>query len=214
MTVRLRTLVASIGLIATLTVFVSIPCGYFYVEYANKANELAYKSELAAARVAKYVYLHRTLWQYQAPRIAELVELSQEDGNNFALDVHDEADKVVVSMGPALPAPVLVRSHPVVISGDVIGRVETKSSLRPLLSETSFAALLGAVFGIGIYFAVRVFPLTVLDRTLGALETANATIRDGSKQLQVQNERFDAALTHMSQGLVMFDSSARLVVFN
>jgi len=54
----------------------------------------------------------------------------------------------------------------------------------------------------------------VLDRTLGELEAANATIRDRSKQLAVQNERFDAALTHMSQGLVMFDSSARLVVCN
>jgi len=215
-TIRLRTLVATIGLIVTLSISVLIPCGYFYVEYANKANELRYKSELAAARVAKYVYLHRTLWQYQAPRIAELIELSEEDGANLALSVRDEANKAVASAsaGQALLAPVMVRSHPIVISGTAIGRVEAVSSLRPLLWGTSLAALLSAVFGIGIYFAVRVFPVKVLDRTLGALVTANATIQDRSKQLQVQNERFDAALTHMSQGLVMFDASAHLIVFN
>ncbi|MBI2713997.1 MAG: EAL domain-containing protein [Rhizobiales bacterium] len=212
--VRLRTLVATIGLMVTLTIFVSIPCGYFYLQFADRSHHLDHQSEQAAARVAKYVYLHRTLWQYQAPRIAELIELTETDGKNYALTVRDETGAAVASAGPALLAPVIVRSHPIVISGAVIGRAEAMSSLRPLLWQTGFAALLSAVFGIGIYFAVRVFPLTVLDRTLGALETANATIRDRSKQLQVQNERFDAALTHMSQGLVMFDSSARLVVCN
>ena len=213
-TIRLRTLVATIGLIVTLATFVSIPCGYFYVQYANTSHELTYKSELTAARVAKYVYLHRTLWQYQAPRIAEQIALTEEDGGNYALSVRDEADKAVASAGPALPAPVLVRSHPIVISGTVVGRVEAMSSLRPLLWETSIAGLASAIFGIGIYFAVRVFPLTVLDRTMGALEVAKETIEQRNKQLNVQNERFDAALTNMSQGLCMFGADARLVIFN
>src|SRR5665647_436999 len=121
---RLRTLVATIGLIVTLTVFVSIPCGYFYVEYTNTSHELEYKSNLAAARVAKYVYLHQSLWQYQAPRIAELIDLDEADGNNFALSVRDGANSAVAAAGPALRAPVMVRNSPIVISGSVIGRVE------------------------------------------------------------------------------------------
>jgi diguanylate cyclase (GGDEF)-like protein/PAS domain S-box-containing protein len=49
--------------------------------------------------------------------------------------------------------------------------------------------------------------LRVLDQTLGELH-------DVQRSLAVQNERLDAALNNMSQGLVMFDSSARLVVCN
>lgn len=210
----LRTLVAAIGLVVTLTIFVLVPCGYFYVEYANSSHELSYKSELAAARVAKYVYLHQNLWQYQAPRIAELIELGDADVQNYALTVRDEAGAVVASAGPALRTPVMVRNHPIAISGTVIGRVEAASSLRPLLWETGVAVLISAILGIGIYFAVRVFPLKVLDRTLGTLEAAKATIEERKKQLLVQNERLDAALTNMSQGLCVFDANGKLVLFN
>jgi diguanylate cyclase (GGDEF)-like protein/PAS domain S-box-containing protein len=213
-TFRLRTLVATIGLIVTLTVFVSIPCGYFYVEYSSRSDELAYESELVAARVAKYVYLHQNLWQYQAPRIAELIELGDAEGRNFALNVRDDTGSSVASAGPALLAPVMVRSSPMVISGTTIGRIDAMSSLRPLLWETVIAALLSAVVGIGVYFAVRVFPLKVLDHTVGELEAAKTTIQDNNEQLQVQNERFDAALTNMSQGLLMFDANGKIVIFN
>jgi diguanylate cyclase (GGDEF)-like protein/PAS domain S-box-containing protein len=46
-----------------------------------------------------------------------------------------------------------------------------------------------------------------LDRTLGALNVAN-------EQLSTQNVRFDAALSNMSQALLMFDSSGRLMISN
>jgi diguanylate cyclase (GGDEF)-like protein len=46
-----------------------------------------------------------------------------------------------------------------------------------------------------------------LDQTLGALNAAN-------EQLQLQNERFEAALSNMAQGLVMFDGDRRLLVVN
>ena len=66
---------------------------------------------------------------------------------------------------------------------------------------------MSALIGFAAYFALRIFPLRVLDRTLGELH-------DTQRSLAVQNERLDAALNNMSQGLVMFDSSARLVVCN
>ena len=212
--VRLRTLVASIGLIVTLGVFLTVPCGYFYLQYKNTSHELTYKSELAASRVAKYVYLHQTLWQYQAIRLAEMIELTEADGDNYAISVHNEAGAVIASAGPALPAPTMVRSYPIRISGTVIGRIDASRSLRPLLWETIVTVLFSAIFAIGVYFAVRVFPLRVLDRTVGALEDAKETIDHRNKQLHVQNERFDAALTNMSQGLCMFDANGKLVIFN
>lgn len=159
--IRLRTLVATIGMVVTLTIFVAIPCGYFFVEYRNLAHEMEYKSKLTAARVAKYVYMHQSLWQYQAPRIAELIELDEAAARNFSLNVRDDTGAVIADAGSALAAPVMTRANPIVVSGSVIGRVEGLSSLRPLLLETGLAALLSAIFGIGVYFAVRVIPLKV-----------------------------------------------------
>ena len=211
---RLRTLVGTIGMVVTLTFFVAIPCGYFYVAYTDLSHEVDYKSKLAAARVAKYVYMHQSLWQYQAPRIAELIELDAADGKNFSLSVRDDTGAVVAGAGPALAEPVMIRGNPIVVSGSVIGRVEGSSSLHSLLRETGFAALLSAIFGIGVYFAVRVFPLKVLDNTVGALEAAKETIESRNAQLNLQNERFDSALTSMSQGLCMFDAHEKLILSN
>ena len=121
--------------------------------------------------------------------------------------MRDLAEKLVVRSGPRLMDPLLVRSAPIVVTDVSVGRVDSISSLRPLLEGTGFVTLFSALLGFTVYFAVRIFPLRVLDRTLGAL-------RDSQHRLALQNERFDAALTNMSQGLCMFDADARLVIFN
>ena len=66
-----------------------------------------------------------------------------------------------------------------------------------------WSLFVSSLIGFGAYFALRIFPLRVLDRTLGDLH-------ETQRSLAVQNERLDAALNNMSQGLVMFDSTARL----
>ena len=88
-----------------------------------------------------------------------------------------------------------------------MGVFVVEESLRKTLYETGLVAFVCSLIGFGAYFALRTFPLRVLDRTLGALH-------DTQRSLAAQNNAFDAALTHMSQGLVMFDSSAHLVVCN
>ena len=173
----------------------------------NSSHELHFKAHLTAERLAKYIYRYRTLWQYQAPRLAELIDMGPDNNGNFAQEVRDLAEKLVVRSGPRLMDPLLVRSAPIVVADVSVGRVDSISSLRPLLEGTGFVTLFSALLGFTVYFAVRIFPLRVLDRTLGAL-------RDSQHRLALQNERFDAALTNMSQGLCMFDADARLVIFN
>ena len=70
---RLRTLVSAIGLCVALTVTLAIPAGFLLVGYSNKAATLAFKAKLNADRLAKYIYVHSALWQYQRVRLAELI---------------------------------------------------------------------------------------------------------------------------------------------
>jgi diguanylate cyclase (GGDEF)-like protein/PAS domain S-box-containing protein len=56
------------------------------------------------------------------------------------------------------------------------------------------------LLGFGAFLAVRTFPLKVIDQTLGALANTNS--------------QFDAAISNMSQGLLLFDADQRVVVVN
>ena len=51
-----------------------------------------------------------------------------------------------------------------------------------------------------MFFALRVLPLRVIDKTLGALAS--------------QTVRFETSLDNMSQGLCMFDADRKLLVSN
>ncbi len=58
----------------------------------------------------------------------------------------------------------------------------------------------GCLLGFGLFLAVRALPLRLLDQTLGTLANTNS--------------QFDAALNHMSQGLLLFESNMRIAVVN
>jgi len=196
----LRGLVNAVGLSVAIATAISIPAGYFAIGYTNIASVLDFKAELTAGDLAKHIYTHNTMWQYQRLRLSELI--GQNEGANK--DVHtrllDAADRVLIEQGDDVAAPALVRSTPVVVAEETVGRVEVETSLRELLRGTAVAAAFSFLLGFGMYFAVRVFPLRVLDQTLGAL--------------QATNRRFDAAINNMPLGLCMYDADNRLVVCN
>ncbi len=63
--------------------------------------------------------------------------------------------------------------------------------------------------------SLMVGELDQLNRGLEQLvEERTAALRGREAELRAQNLRFDAALSHMSQALLMFDSGARLVICN
>ena len=74
-----------------------------------------------------------------------------------------------------------------------------------------------AIFiGIGTLLALicSAFLLRVLSNKIGLVIDSEAKSVRAARELQRANATIDAALNNMSQGLVMFDSSARLVVCN
>jgi diguanylate cyclase (GGDEF)-like protein len=226
--ISLRTLIGTIALTVAVVTTVAVPSGYWLIGQANVSRDLDLKARIIAGRLARYIYQHDELWQYQRVRIAELIELTEADDDGFYRRVVGSADRPVADAGRQGDNPVMTRRTPIVVSGATVGRVEVQASLRPLLRETAVVALLSFALGFSAFLALRVFPLRVLDRTIEELKTANRTIQDANvslqernqdlqqrdEALQTQNARFDAALTNMAQGLCMFDREQRLVVAN
>ena len=135
--ISLRTLVSAIGMLVAITTAVSMPVGYFVVGYTNTAGLFDFKADLNARFLAKYIYTHDTLWQYQRVRLAELLEQTN-GGKDSRKRVVDAAGKLVLDEGAELAPPVLTRSAPIEVAGTTVGRVEISTSLRPLVHRNRF----------------------------------------------------------------------------
>ena len=203
----LRSFVVNIALVLAIIIAVSIPAGFVFVEYSAVANNLAFKAQLKANRIAKYIYIHNELWQYHAVRLAELIEVTEAKASDDQQRILDAADKLVLQTGATPAFPRMTRAAPIVVRGVNVGRIEVETSARPLAIKTGIIAALSCLLGFGIYFIIRVFPMRALNRTLRVLARTQ-------RNLRVQNSRFDAALNNMSQGLIMFDAKQRIVVSN
>lgn len=197
---RMRSLIDGIGLAVALLVSLAGPISYSTVVYLERAEILSFKAELNAGRVAKYIFAHDKLWQYQRVRLAEIIELPQSDDEPSRLRIIDASERMVLDEGAKLSGPLMRREAPIFLRGAVIGRVEIAISLTSFFATLVLITIASSAVGAAAYAAFRVLPLRVLDRTLGELEA--------------QNKRLDAALSNMSEGLCMFDAEQRLEVCN
>jgi diguanylate cyclase (GGDEF)-like protein len=205
--IPLRKLVSAIGLTVAITTAVSVPTVYFIHDYIDVSAQMAFKANLNAARVAQYIYTHGGMWQYQQLRLAELIQLPESGAQPIRQKIYDQANRLVLEESVTLASPVVSRSVPIVVAGSTVGTFVVEESLQKTLHETWLIAFVSTIIGFAAYLAMRTFPLRVLDQTIGVLH-------ETQRNLAEQNARFDVALTNMSQGLVMFDASARLVVCN
>jgi diguanylate cyclase (GGDEF)-like protein len=205
--IPLRKLVSAIGLTVAITTAVSVPTVYFIHDYIDVSAQMAFKANLNAARVAQYIYTHGGMWQYQQLRLAELIQLPESGAQPIRQKIYDQANRLVLEESVTLASPVASRSVPIVVAGSTVGTFVVEESLQKTLHETWLIAFVSTIIGFAAYLAMRTFPLRVLDQTIGVLH-------ETQRNLAEQNARFNVALTNMSQGLVMFDASACLVVCN
>jgi diguanylate cyclase (GGDEF)-like protein len=203
----LKGVVTAIGATVAIVTAISLPAAYFVAGYSSLSQRLAFEAELNAGYLAKYITRHGTLWRFQSVRIAELLSQTDAADSNFKKRVVDSANGTVFDAGDPAAVPALARRKSVLVGGSAVAYIELEASLRPVLQQSLVVALFSGLLGLGIFFALRIFPLRVLDRTLEELKRSNGALAQ-------TNERFKAALTHMSHGLSMFDAEGRLVVSN
>ena len=100
-----------------------------------------------------------------------------------------------------------VNGYPLVVSA-----TKTTTAIMANWRKTAGLIAAAALLIIAVITAFA-FLFTRLFRNYQALEQARAE-RNRAEQLRAQSQRFDVALNNMSQGLVMFDASSKLVVSN
>src|ERR1019366_2453158 len=165
----LRKLVSAIRLTVAITVAFATPSMYFIHDYIDVSGKLTFKARLNAARVAQYIYTHDGMWQYQQLRLAELIQLPETGEQPIHQKIYDLTNRLVLEEGAHLGAPVLTRSTPIVVAGSTVGVFAVEESLRETIYESGLVAFVSSLIGFVAYFALRIFPLRVLEQTLGLL---------------------------------------------
>ena len=225
-----RNLVSVLGAIVAVTTAAGVPLGYCIIGYMKEADALTYKAELTAARAAQY-YIYApdapdAPWRYdEFAAVSEIRTPTAAPIHQRILNTHGA---LMAQKGANLAWPTFARNAPILASGTLVGTAEVSASLRPLLAEVLLISLCSLLLGLAAYRAFAVFPLKVVDRSLGELELANdkfrqlnarlefqnVLLKEREEKLEAQNVHLDAAMENMAQGLAMFDADERIVIAN
>ena len=170
-------------LIACATVVVT-PAIYFYTAYSYQAANLEAEARRDADSLSVIVFRYQEMWSFQEPRIEALLAHASTDDEALAKRVLDAEDELVAETATTAPAPVMVRSAPVMTGARTVGRVEVAKSMRPILLGTGFAALSGFILGIAMFIVMRNFPLRALLHSMQNLSEANREIRKLNEKLK------------------------------
>jgi diguanylate cyclase (GGDEF)-like protein len=203
----LRRLVSGIGTFVAIVTALSVPLGFGLMSAAYEADRLSFSAGLNASRVSRYIYQYGDLWPFHRVRLAELIELPENNHDTIRQRIFTSDGKLVLEEGSELPSPILSRSAPIKVGEATVGTMEVLASARPFLMHTLLVGLLSFGLAAIALFAVRFLPLKVLDRTM-------ARLSDRERQLSEKNAQLDGALSSMVQGLCLFDAKDHLVVAN
>jgi len=94
------------------------------------------------------------------------------------------------------------------------GRLFVALSTRELIVNTGGVLAAFLLLGLLANYYFRRLPLLALDEALHQLNAKQEKLQLQKAELESQNERFDAALNNMSQGLCLYDCEQKLVVCN
>jgi PAS domain S-box-containing protein len=197
-------LVGWLGLGIGLAVAVAGSAGYLLVAWSELGNDLSLLSEIKAARLAKYIYLHQELWQYHTLRLSELIEVPEAKGLIVRQRLVDAAGTLVLETGDALASPSLRQSASIRVAGAQVATIETATSLRPLLTKTGLVTALSCLLGLAVYLVIRTLPLRIIDRTVVQLEATQARLLATIEAIPIEFMEFDR-----DGRLVLINSAAR-----
>jgi diguanylate cyclase (GGDEF)-like protein len=208
----LRYTVNAVALSIACLIGVGVPAGYAVIGYGFENSRAAFRVQLGAQRLSRFIYENEVMWQYQTVRLAEIVELPEAPVKGAREWIFDQDGKQIFTGGTRTSRFELSRVAPVVVAGKTVGAFQFSLPLDPLLHRLGIVSLLSVLLSLGSYFAVKLLPLRALDRALRELSAANAVISrknadllDRNRSLEereVELRRTDATLTQRSGQLV------------
>ena len=202
-----RTTTGMAGALAALLALI-FPLAFFVQQYQANTAAMTEEVRYSATNTSRMISANPEFWQFEAPRLQELVKDQTETDLPESRRIVDATGRVIAegfeiadtqesSNSPKFSDVwAISRSANLMDSGNIVGRFEVVRSLRPLLLETAVAALLGLLLGALVLVVLRVFPLR-------ALKQALQTLANEKERAEVTLSAIgDAVITVNAQGTV------------
>ena len=223
-----RTTTGLAGVLAAL-IALTFPLTFFTLAYQSNSASMTEEARNSASNVSRMISANPEFWQFEEPRLQELIKDQTETDLPEARRIVDTAGRIIVQSFESteskeskeskesrisLDAPVITRTAVLTDFGNHVGRFEVIRSLRPLLLETAGVGLLGLLLGALVLLAIRVYPLRALKEALKKLanekERAEVTLNaigDAVITVNAQADSFDVSVA--SARSVMRERSIR-----
>ncbi len=196
----LATLLAAIIALAFPVIFFSLQFQFYRASMETEAY-------FSAAMVSELINSNPEFWKFEEPRLRGLLRDDHHNDQSQTHRIVDAQGGVIVQSHDKIAAPVMQQSADLLDSGNLVGRFEVIRSLRPLLIQTAFVALLGLLLGTLVLMILRVYPLRALKRALETLASQKAHAE------LILNSIDDGVVTMDAQGTVLSSNPAAGKIF-
>jgi len=196
-------IVRIIGRISGVIVFIVaaiMPTVYFAIAWEAQDAALRTEATFFGHEVTAVINGNPTMWRYEETRLKGLIATAADEQPFESRRILDEKGDEVTQWQSDLPWPTITRSVPLLDSGVTVGTLEISRSLRPMIARTAILALLGGIFGLALFYLVRMYPM--------------AALRNALDQLSREKERAQVTLYSIGDGVITVDSEARVVLVN
>ncbi len=154
----------AVALFAALFVAIGAPIGHFYLMQENDIGRLQGDVNVRAYLISQLVSAEPDLWKFKAHVVDGIISrdfYEQEDDLREVVDLNGD---VLYKFGTTrLPAPVVTATSPVYDSGKIVAEVRARHSTRHILPTSGLIGILSSIIGVGVFFAVRMFPMRALE---------------------------------------------------
>jgi len=163
----------------SVSIALALPVTYFGIGYAALVSALRTKAEVKAEMINELVSHSPDLWRFQGHRLKEILVRFPLDPEQDAAQIVDASGVVVAETDHLVAAPAAAHAVALHDSGEVVGQVVLRKSLRGVLAFTALAGLLGLLLAgtvLGTVRALRIRERRAADALFEDQERARVTL--------------------------------------
>lgn len=164
-------------LIMVIIFAISWPLGFFFFGYQKLSIILETEAEANALFASQIINANPEYWPFESDRLKDFLSRPLSPDASEIRRIRKLNGELVAQNQDEVGSPVIVRSHDLHDSGNVVGKLEIVRSLRPLLWETVLAGVLGCLLIGAIYLVLKKYVLSVREEAKKALQESEQRYR-------------------------------------
>ena len=197
---RLAPLIHVVALVLCVFLSLLVPAVYFFVNYSYQTASMEVTAEISTRWVSHLAAEKPESWSLETASLKDFLLREIPSRRMEVRRIVDARGNVITETDGRVVTPMIKRSRDIQSAGRIVGRLEVERSIRPLLVQTLFMAVVGGLLGLVVFMALRIFPLNALSRAENLFQEAR--------------ERYQALADNSLLGIAVMDTNHRIINVN